>query len=631
MQERPKDVRGSREAPEQKVKLQEGDVVGGAFRVERYLGASSGGISYLGRSTESNRRVVVKVLSMPYPGDGAFDAMRDRIRQAGQLEHPNLTQIHGMGRTPDGDMFVVLDFVDGDTLSSLVAERREQEQPLELAEAFHVTAHVANALAVVHEVTAHGVVTPYNVYISRDRVVKVGNLGFGRIVAKYLADKKNEGPFLESAFVAPEVARAPNKLSPAADIFSLGMLTADLLSPHGLPADREAAHQYGRQAIKGQPPAVLELVRRALDEVPSKRPGSAGEFRDRFEDAVRQSRADLYDRGYAFPVESAVEPQTSSEGDDDLFDIGAGPDGSEAGSSEERYLVRRDGLDYGPYTKSEVLEQLYDDEIDEHTSIQDRVTQTRKPLGEMEAFEEEVAEYVPKREERRRKERERRERIKQTAKQGGIAVLGAAVAAGVVLLGVMLYYYFNRPEPQKLPIDEAFASMDYTFSPPPSDFQTVSVDDDVLAGIFNPDASGDAIRERLASAESQQGTGGRGSPGGSAGEEGDSVSSVDMSEGSEETRTLSDQEIYDIILSDFESLRTCIQAQLDREPGFEGVHVKFFIRPSGSTGGVQIQESGYRDTKVGRCLVRQFRQLEFPKSSAISKRGVTFPLTVQRN
>jgi serine/threonine protein kinase len=623
MQDRPEDVRGSREAPDQQVKLQEGDVVGGAFQVERYLGASSGGVSYLGRVQDEDRRVVIKVLSMPYPGDETYSAMRDRIRQAGEIQHRNLTRIHGMGRTEEGDIFVVLDYIDGETLSSIVTDRREANRPLDLVEVFHTIAHVCEALEAVHTRTAHGVLTPYNVYIARDQILKVGNLGFGRIVAKYLY-QRDEGPFVESAYVPPEVRMSPDQLSPAADIYSLGMLTADMLSPHGLPADPQSARQYGRQALKDQPPSVLELVKSALSDVPGKRPDSAASYRDRLKQSLERTDAGLYDGDYTLPIESAVEPNQQHD-DDDLFDIGASQPANE---SEERYLVRRDGLDYGPYTKSEVLDQLYDDEIDEHTSIQDRVTQSRQPLGEIEAFADEVAEYVPKRDERLRKERERRERIKKTAKQGGIAVLGAAVAAGVVLLGIMLYYYFNRPDPEPLPVGKAFASLDYKFSPPPSDFQTVSVDDDVLQGIFNPEASGEVIRKRLASAGSGSTAGG--TPSGGGGSD-DGVSTVDMSEGTKETSTLSDQQIYDIILSDFSSLRSCIQAQLDRERGFDGVHVKFFIRPSGTTGGVEIQESGYRDTKVGRCLVRQFRQMKFPASSAVSKRGVTFPLTVQRN
>ena len=56
--------------------------------------------------------------------------------------------------------------------------------------------------------------------------------------------------------------------------------------------------------------------------------------------------------------------------------------------------------------------------------------------------------------------------------------------------------------------------------------------------------------------------------------------------------------------------------------------VQFFIRPSGTTGGVKIKEGKYASKPVGQCLVSRFRSMKFPSHGGFNK-GVTFPLLVQ--
>ncbi|MFB6375876.1 MAG: hypothetical protein ABEN55_22800, partial [Bradymonadaceae bacterium] len=83
-------------------------------------------------------------------------------------------------------------------------------------------------------------------------------------------------------------------------------------------------------------------------------------------------------------------------------------------------------------------------------------------------------------------------------------------------LAGMSYYYFTRPEPQKLPMEKAFVAMDdYKFLPPPKEFQTVSADKKLLEQIFNPDAKKEAIAKRVEKTQGGGGGGGGGSAGGS--------------------------------------------------------------------------------------------------------------------
>jgi len=634
--EQPDDVKGSRETPDRQLEFRSGERVGGRFTVERYLGSSGGGISYLCREEESGAPVVIKVLSMPAPDEEHLKWIREKIRTASRIRADHLTDILGMGTTEEGKVYVAMNYTEGQSLSRALAEQREQGREVTPAEMFHVVAQICDGLEAIHEHLVHGLLTPFNIYIAEDGVVQIQNLGFGQISARHL-HAQGEGPFHESIYVAPEVAANPENLGPRADLYSAGMIVAEMLSGGGLPREVGEARDVAVRIARTYSAGIHRLVGTSLAEDPSKRTSSIAEFRMALENAVREAGVEPKDGlpETGLRVQPAVEIRDEEA---DLFDV-PGPDesgGREADETDERYLVRKEGLDYGPFTREEVLEQLYDDEIDEHTSVLDRAIQERAPLGEQEAFVDEVEEYIPIRAERRRKERERRQQIERRVKQGGKAVLVVGIFAGLVVLVGMSYYYFTRPDPKELPVEKAFVALEYEFLPPPKEFKTVSADEDVLEKIFNPEAANREVPEQIRRARrgTGGGTGGTGGGGEGATPEGEStdqeVSTVDMGSSEGSDTVLTDKKINNIILSDFSVLRGCVQKELENNPSFDGVTVKFYIRPNGTTGGVTLREKQYLERPVGRCLVREFRQMEFPAHSAVSNKGVTFPLQIQR-
>lgn len=609
--------------------LSTGDVVGGRFQVERYLGASGGGISYVCRDQSNNEEVAVKVLAMGPPSKPKFDEMYDLVRVASGINHRNLTKILGMGRTPTGEAFVAMEFVRGATLSSVISEKRQESGALSLRDAFTVAAHICNALEPVHARMTHGVLTPYNVYIEKRGVLRLGNLAFGKLAADMLFER-HEGPYVDSIYVAPEVAESPELINSAADIYSLGLLVAEMLSPGGLPNDRDEARVMIAQALASYPPALTQLIMRSISEDLTARPKDVATFRDKLREIAESTGVRL--TGAPPPGALMIEPAVAeATQEDDIFAIpelsGLGGEPSEA--NNERYLVQRAGLDYGPFSAEAVLEQLYRDEIDEFSPVLDRVSQDRRPLGEIPEFKKQVQAYIPKREERRRIEAELRAKRQEQIKKGGLGILYASIAGGLVVLGTMLTLYLLQPDPEPIPMDRAFASLDFKFQPPPKDFQAVAVDASFLNSLFNPQASEEEIAKAVASKRKKgpkRGTSKRPTRGGGDGE-GTEVQELDMS-GSGSDYILTDEDVNDVIMSNFGGVRTCILDELKSDSRFRGVTVIFFVRPSGTTGGVKIKEEKYRDKPVGECLTSRFRSMKFPEHGGLN-RGVQFPLLVQ--
>lgn len=616
-------VRTATELPEGAT-LNTGELVGGRFVIVRYLGSSGGAVSYLSEDTSLGGEVVIKVLNMDAPDNVQFGMMAETVRLASTIEHRNLTKIIGMGRVDDGRAFVAMQFVKGSTISAILAKRRAEGQRLSVRDTFTVLAHVCEALEAIHQHMHHGVLTPYNIHLDPRGVVHVGNLAFGKIAAEWLA-KQDRGPFRDSIYVAPEAEETPELMNDAADIYSLGMIAAEMLSPVGLPDNRDEAKAEAIMMLSSYPAVLSKLIASCIGENLAARPRSARSFREQFHKAVREMGVDVSGPppAGALVVEPAV--HEAAEEEENLFDIpelsGLGTD--ESDPEHERYLVSKGGLDYGPFNAENVLKQLYADEIDEFTSVLDRVTQHRVPLGEHEKFKQHVKEYIPKREERRRREAEARAELERKLKKSGWAGFAIACAVGLFLVAGQIYYLLTRPDPVSFPIQEAFAEMDYKFLPPPKEFTAVAVEKGILEDIFNPQASEEEIAKAI---KKRRGKGKR--PKSAArGESGEEVQEVDFGAEGGSTHTLTDEEVNDVILASFGGLRSCILTELKSNPGFRGVEVKFFIRPTGTTGGVKVKGK-YDGTTVGDCLVSRFRSMKFPEHGGFN-RGVTYPLLVQ--
>ena len=118
---------------------------------------------------------------------------------------------------------------------------------------------------------------------------------------------------------------------------------------------------------------------------------------------------------------------------------------------------------------------------------------------------------------------------------------------------------------------------------------------------------------------------GAGGAGGAGGGDDDDVSYLDLGGEDGSEHVLSDAEINNTIRQSFGGIRQCILAEFKRDPGFKGVTVQFFIKPSGSTGGVKVAGGS---GPVVECLTTRFRGMRFPQHSGLNK-GVTYPLRLQ--
>jgi serine/threonine-protein kinase len=150
------------------------------YRITDKLGAGGMGIVYKAQDLQLQRFVALKFL----PQDLSLsEADRERFlreaRSASALDHPNIGVIHGIDKTGDGRMFIVMAYYQGQTLSQKLSGG-----PLTLRQAMDWACQIAAGLAAAHARNiVHRDIKPGNIIITNDNSARIVDFGLARVVA----------------------------------------------------------------------------------------------------------------------------------------------------------------------------------------------------------------------------------------------------------------------------------------------------------------------------------------------------------------------------------------------------------------------------------------------------------------
>ncbi|HEX8748468.1 MAG TPA: protein kinase, partial [Pyrinomonadaceae bacterium] len=266
----------------------------GQYRIVRLLGQGGGGEVYLAEDVELNRSVALKFFTSQLMGDEWV--RRQSIREAravAGLEHPNICAVHGI-EVIDGYHFIVMQYVEGETLASLVSNRTlELKQILDLAEQIICALEAAHAHGIIHRD-----IKPQNIVVTKGGQIKVLDFGLAMVIQpSQPIEQAREGHSQNSqkglvvgtvAYMSPEQLRA-EELDFRSDIFSLGVLLYELISgvnPYKQTSEAETisatlTHKPSQLTHPSAkiPPALNAVVQRCLEKEKQRRYQSATELR----------------------------------------------------------------------------------------------------------------------------------------------------------------------------------------------------------------------------------------------------------------------------------------------------------------------------------------------------------------
>ncbi|MCM3873776.1 MAG: protein kinase [Pyrinomonadaceae bacterium] len=284
------------------------------YLLEKRLGRGAMGQVYLARDQNLvTRRVAVKtvrpdILSDEDLQEGEAIARFEReARAAASIRHPNVVDVTDFGKSPEGVFFLVMEYVEGETLYQLL--RREGTLNIQRTAAL-LRQIVAGIDAAHDEGILHRDLKPANIFIMQQRrksanatddgFVKVGDFGLAKIVhsdrSETVSGPESRGIIGTPEYMAPEQMQQGVKLDARADIYALGTIAYHMLG--GRPPFTGDITQLIAQKLLQAPPALTTLrsdisteieraVMHALAKDPADRPATATEWLEEFESAIK--------------------------------------------------------------------------------------------------------------------------------------------------------------------------------------------------------------------------------------------------------------------------------------------------------------------------------------------------------
>lgn len=261
---------------------------GGMAEVFRGIASSSvGGLK---------RQVAIKRILPALTQNKKFVVMfMDEARLSLHLQHANIVQVTDIGKAEaspngqDASYFLVMEYVEGVNLKSILEMQQKQNQLLPVADALYIAMEVCKALAYAHNLTdpetqqpfhiVHRDVSPPNILLSKNGEIKLTDFGLAKAASQLEGTEPGvvKGKF---SYLSPEAAWGQS-VDPRTDIFAIGLVLYELLTNRRLfdaPTDHQTLEDVRKAhvpSLRAQNPAVDEeletMVRKLLARNPEER------------------------------------------------------------------------------------------------------------------------------------------------------------------------------------------------------------------------------------------------------------------------------------------------------------------------------------------------------------------------
>jgi len=283
--------------------MRPGEVYAGEYTIVEELGSGAFGFVYKVKSPRFDEPMALKVSHQPVRApDVAQRALREVTIQS-EIDSPHVVKIRDYGMRPDGHFYVLMDFVDGDQLDTI----HDFDEPMLAGRAVDIVHQVCQGLDEIHaKGIVHRDIKPENIFIERSsRRALLIDFGLARSWEEGTVHGTNATMGHKQVgtphYAQPEQVDG-RRLTPAADVYSLGMILYELLSGH-TPFVSDACWSEVRERWRDNPirwisahvhdrvvplrkhlpntvimPHVIRAVMYSLAKDPAKRPQRARDF-----------------------------------------------------------------------------------------------------------------------------------------------------------------------------------------------------------------------------------------------------------------------------------------------------------------------------------------------------------------
>jgi serine/threonine-protein kinase len=262
----------------------------GQYTLDSKIGEGGNGAVYRAHHALLRRPTAVKVIRPDKVDAETLDRFEREVQHMSLLSHPNTVAVFDYGRSPEGNLYYAMEFLDGIDLDKLVQAYGPQSADRAIA----ILVQVCGALQEAHNrALIHRDIKPANIILCErgdvPDVAKVVDFGLVKEITADRADFDKTGRiFGTPSYVAPECITDPEKLGPPADIYGLGAVGYFLITGRCVFEGKTALdvclqHVTAKpvppsQLAVGIPPELEAVILRCLAKDPKDRPASAGEL-----------------------------------------------------------------------------------------------------------------------------------------------------------------------------------------------------------------------------------------------------------------------------------------------------------------------------------------------------------------
>jgi serine/threonine-protein kinase len=284
MQRRPGDVTYRGVAPRGGARgsgLEVGRVFADRYEILSVLGKGATGTVFRARDRELDDELALKVLSVEADTGAQAERVRQEIRLARQITHPNVVRAYDFGEA-DGQRYLSMEYVPGTTLRELI----DRHGGLELTPALQVAKQICRGLAAVHKAgIVHGDLKPQNVMVMANGIAKLMDFG----VARPRTRQEASGVLVAGTplYMSPEQAKGA-ELDDRSDIYSAGVVMFEMFTGQPPFRGRDAAeimamHVHDpppdpRTLRAGLPEPLARTILACLSKHRLQRPASAADL-----------------------------------------------------------------------------------------------------------------------------------------------------------------------------------------------------------------------------------------------------------------------------------------------------------------------------------------------------------------
>jgi len=289
----------------------------GVYRIARLLGIGGMGRVYKGVHPTIGSRVAIKVLSRECSDRrDLVDRFFAEAKAVNLIRHESIVNVLDLATLPDGRPYIVMEYLDGAPLSSIIERAQQAGQPLPLGGAARLVAEVLDALAAAHgKGIVHRDLKPDNIFVTPAGRAKVLDFGIAKLQPELGGSSTHTGSLLGTPhYMSPEQASG-RPVDARADIYAAGVILFecatlqkpfvadslfDLLRKHV-----EAPPPSARALRRDMPEGMEHVILAAMAKAPDQRFASA----QAMSMALQHATAQLPPEAWA-PIQPARSPTT---------------------------------------------------------------------------------------------------------------------------------------------------------------------------------------------------------------------------------------------------------------------------------------------------------------------------------